>query len=374
MPRRPPAAPAVSVRPLSKIRPRDVAWLWPGRLALGKLAILDGDPGLGKSLLTLDLCARLSTGRPFPGADVAPAPAGAVILNGEDGAADTIRPRLESLGADLDRVFILHYPAAALRFPSRTAELRAAAASAGARLVVIDPVMAFLDPAVNPGSDPSVRAALRPLARLAADLDCAVLLVRHLTKIGGFRSLYRGGGSIGFVGACRIAWLVAREPYEPHVRVLAQVKNNLAAPQPSLAFTVEPGPTGALSLAWLGERPWTADQLLAAARKPPDDLPALERARRFLQHVLRDGPRHSRDIADLARGKHLARATLRRARIDLHARTQLVTRDGRRYSYLLLPGQKLPPDAGTPAPAGVLEEYLAPLRERFPPDCPLDEP
>src|SRR5947199_2428072 len=95
------------LRPASRLAPRSVTWLWPGRLALGKLAILDGDPGLGKSLVTLDVCARLSTGRPFPDGSPGPGVGSALILNREDGAEDTIRPRLQALGADLARVFVL---------------------------------------------------------------------------------------------------------------------------------------------------------------------------------------------------------------------------------------------------------------------------
>src|SRR6185437_677137 len=122
---------------------RPVSWLWPGRLALGKLAILDGDPGLGKSLVTLDLCARLSTGRPFPDDSAGPGPAAALILNGEDSAHDTVRPRLEALGADLQRVFVLHQDddpdAQLLRLPTHTAVLDDALARTRARLLVIDP-------------------------------------------------------------------------------------------------------------------------------------------------------------------------------------------------------------------------------------------
>src|SRR5437764_7462085 len=96
------------VWPVRQVTTRPVSWLWPGRLALGKLAILDGDPGLGKSLVTLDLCARLSTGRPFPDGSPGPGVGTAIVLNGEDGAEDTIRPRLQALGADLERVFVPH--------------------------------------------------------------------------------------------------------------------------------------------------------------------------------------------------------------------------------------------------------------------------
>src|SRR5471032_132152 len=96
------------LQPASLLTPAPIEWLWPGRLALGKLAILDGDPGLGKSLIAIDLCARLSTGRAFPDGAATGGAAGAIVLNGEDSAADTIRPRLAALGADLQRVFVPH--------------------------------------------------------------------------------------------------------------------------------------------------------------------------------------------------------------------------------------------------------------------------
>src|SRR5438105_13300949 len=98
---------SVCLQPVSQLTARSLDWLWPSRLALGKLAMLDGDPGLGKSLLALDLCARLSTGRPFPDGQPGPGVANSIVLNAEDSAEDTIRPRLEALGADPERVFVL---------------------------------------------------------------------------------------------------------------------------------------------------------------------------------------------------------------------------------------------------------------------------
>src|SRR5262245_24706655 len=91
---------SVCLQPSSQLAARSLDWLWPDRLAFGKLAMLDGDPGLGKSLLALDLCARLSTGRPLPDGTPCPGPVSSIIVNGEDGAEDTIRPRLQALGAD----------------------------------------------------------------------------------------------------------------------------------------------------------------------------------------------------------------------------------------------------------------------------------
>jgi RecA-family ATPase len=231
----------MQLRSFHELVPRPLDWLWPGRLAFGKLAILDGDPGLGKSLVTLDLCARLSTGQPFPDGSSCPDPGNAIVLNAEDGAEDTVRPRLQALGADLARVFVLHSENAdaggLLRLPSQLAILDDAMMRTRARLLVIDPVVTFFDSSVQTGSDASVRSALAPLARHAAKHGCAVLLVRHLNKSGRGPSAYRGGGSIGLLGACRSGWLVARNPKVPEQCVFAQVKNNLATAQPSLAYS-----------------------------------------------------------------------------------------------------------------------------------------
>jgi putative DNA primase/helicase len=100
--------PSICLQSFGQLVPCPLEWLWPGRLAFGKLAIFDGDPGLGKSLLALDLCARLSTGRPFPDGSPSPGPMSSIVLNGEDGAHDTILARLQAMGADMGRVFDFH--------------------------------------------------------------------------------------------------------------------------------------------------------------------------------------------------------------------------------------------------------------------------
>jgi hypothetical protein len=341
---------------------------------LGKLAVLDGDPELGKSLLTLDLCARLSTGRRWPDAQLGSAPAAALVLNGEDTGGDTVRPRLQVLAADLTRVFVLPPAGPALRpplaLPSQTAALEAALARTQARLLVIDPITAFLEPGVNLASDPGMRRALSPLVVLAERYACAVLLVRHLNKAGRGRALYRGLGSIGLVAACRSAWLVARDPRCPGRRVLAQLKNNLAPPQPSLAFEIQPTEAGPPALAWLGQTDLTADTLLTDAR--PQAHPR-DSARQFLLEMLHDGPRTARDLWQRAVIEGLTRRTLQRARSDLDIRSVRVHEGGKTICYWLLPGQQLPPEAQADSAQPDLEPWLAPLRERFPPSTPLDE-
>jgi hypothetical protein len=357
---------------VSELTPRPCSWLWPGRLALGKLAILDGDPGLGKSLLALDLCARLSTGRPMPDGSAGPGVCNSLVLNAEDGAADTIRPRLQALGADLERVFVLDAASALhdlLRLPSQTAQLDEALAQSNARFLVVDPIMAFLDAAVATNSDQSVRRALSPLACLVDRCDCAALLLRHLNKKGGGQALYRGGGSIGLLAACRSGWLLAADPQEPQRRVLAQIKNNLAPLQSSLAFAVQPHPDGPPGLCWLGETAMQANELLGGA------LPAAEteceRAQAFLEEFLRSGPRTARAVWEAAVKEGLSKRTLQRGREKLEIRFQWVSVDGLPRTYWLLPGQEVAQVEPQAPPS--LEPWLKPLREKYPPRTPLEE-
>jgi putative DNA primase/helicase len=361
------------VQAVSEVTAQSVAWLWAQRLALGKLAILDGDPGLGKSLLALDLCARLSTGRPFPDGSVGPGPGNALVLNAEDGVADTLRPRLETLGADLSRVAVVgrrgEGGCALLRLPAQLGVLDAALARTQARLLVLDPIVALLDPGILSASDQSVRQALAPLAALAERHACAVLLIRHLNKSGDAHSVYRGGGSIGFVSACRSAWLVARDPQEPARCVLAQVKNNLAPPQPSLAYTVQGQLAGPPQLSWLGLSPWNADRLLGEGARPPAAMTPRDRARAFLAGLLETGPQTSRDIWTAAQKEGLTERTLERAKRELEVRSVRAWAKGQRLSYWLLPSQRLP-DTVTPDP---MDEALEIMRQLNPPPTPLDK-
>jgi hypothetical protein len=222
---------------LGQVEETTVRWLWPRRLPLGKLTIFDGDPGLGKSMVTLDIIARVIQGRPMPDGTLGELPpgepAGVVLLSAEDGLGDTVRPRLRAAGLcaeELDRVITLDTlpvrdpETGALRereltLPRDLAWVAEAARKVGARLVVVDPLMAHLDESVNAYRDQSVRAALRPLKRFAEEHQMAVLLVRHLNKNVGISAIYRGGGSVALIGAPRAGWVVAKHPQGPGARV-----------------------------------------------------------------------------------------------------------------------------------------------------------
>jgi hypothetical protein len=366
----PPTSSSLQVRAASQLAPRQIDWLWPGRLALGKLVLLDGDPGLGKSLIALDLCARLSRGLPFPNGAGGGAPTNSLILNGEDDEEDTVIPRLAALGADLDRVFVARQGLdayGAVSFPSHIRQLDEALADTRARLLVIDPIMAFLDPGILSGSDQSIRRALYPLACLAVKHCCVAKMIRHLNKSPSGHALYRGAGSIAFVAACRSAWLVARDPHDPGRCVLAENKNNLAPPQPSLSYAVT-GTEGATpTLSWLGACPWTANELVATVKSATKGSPR-EQACDFLLDFLSKGPRTSREVWTASQEHRLAKRTLDRAKEDLDIRSVWVAGDGSPLSYWLLPHQQAPVDEESD-----IEPWLAPLRKRFPPPTPLDD-
>ncbi len=189
----------------AEITPCAVSWLWEPYLPRGKLAILDGDPGTGKSFVTLDLAARVSAGAPMPGG-VSSAPANVLLLNAEDDARDTIGPRIAAAGGNPDRVRIFYAPGIGQnwvpQFPDDGPQLGRAIRDLKPALVVIDPLTAFFAPQVSTNSDQAMRLALSPLAALAAETDACVLLVRHLRKAGGASAVYRGAGSIGIGGRC----------------------------------------------------------------------------------------------------------------------------------------------------------------------------
>lgn len=229
---------------ISNIEKQPIHWLWPGYLAQGKVAIIDGDPGLGKGLLSIDLAARMTRGRPMPGEIHGQEPSNVIMLTPEDDPADTIRPRLEVAGADLDRIRVLNMAPGVdgrdhfMTIPRDVPQIEKAIIHDNARLLIIDPITACLDSGVKIFVDTEVRAALMPLVDLAMRTGCVILLVRHLNKGGGDNALYRGGGSIAFAGLVRTAMVLARHPDDEKMRVLAVSKTNLPKEPPALAFSL----------------------------------------------------------------------------------------------------------------------------------------
>lgn len=298
---------------LSQVAPECVEWLWTGRLPRGKVTLLEGDPDEGKSCLAIDLAARLTTGRPLPG-DVAPLLAcGVVFVTAEDGLADTIRPRFDAAGGDATRVCTFPLDELPILDTRGLAKIERAIARVDAALVVIDPLMAFLPATVDAYKDQHVRATLAPLHALATRTKASILLIRHLTKNRDASAKYRGGGSIGILGAARSAMLAVPNPESPDQKILATVKSNLAARTPSLTYALRAAGSSVI-VEWIGESMLTADAILSAARPTGN---ARSEAGEFLRSFLADGARPGREVETEARRLGIAPMTLRRAREDL---------------------------------------------------------
>lgn len=263
-----PGASAVEIVKLSDVTPVAVRWLWPGRIAYGKVTILDGEPGVGKSTLCIDLAARGSRGGLTPTGEPLGEPFCTVIVTGEDDPADTILPRLLAAGGDPARVYI--QPDLAL--PDQIDALEAILRQTGAKLLVVDPIMAHLDQHVRTNNDQSVRLALKPLQALAARLDVAVVILRHLNKKSGDSAINRGGGSIGFGGLARAVFACGRDPLDRTLFVMAPVKVSVAKEPPSLAYRLTaPDDYGAAHIEWAGESPHDAEALIGADREATRD-------------------------------------------------------------------------------------------------------
>lgn len=268
-----PEAPAPGAGPvlvcLDTVEAEPVSWLWPGRIPLGKITLLDGDPGVGKSTLALDVAAHATTGTPWPDKTECPQ-GGVVLLSAEDGLADTVRPRLEAAGGDPTRVHAL----TGLRTLDKDGDpderpltladvdaIKQAVLDCGAVLVVVDVLMAYLPDRIDAHKDQHVRKVLARLAAMAERTGGAVLLLRHLNKASGMPAMYRGGGSIGIIGASRAGILAATDPDDPDASVLAWTKSNLAPTPDSLRYRLVSSSNGASRIEWLGTSDHTADTL-----------------------------------------------------------------------------------------------------------------
>jgi len=359
---------------LADLASQNVDWLWPGRIPIGKVTLLVGDPGVGKSLVALDIAARVTRGAPWPDASecgvangeggmnaaaapdsdvpippspflLPPSPASVLLLSAEDDLADTVRPRLEAAGADCSRIVALPgaagsdfadpaYPqcglisergiAAPLHHLATTRQRagdfdqlnRVLDSRPDCRLVIIDPLSAYLGRGVE-NFNPEVRRWIAPLAALAARRRLAVLAVHHLRKQQA-SALHRTMGSLAFVAAARTTWLVAPDPADAQRRLLLPVKNNLAALGGPLSFAITTGPDEQPVIEWSREAlAVTADEALRPPKqqKQPVGRPSFERddAVRWLQQALAEGAKPAPQIERRAVAHGLRVITVRRA-------------------------------------------------------------
>lgn len=309
------------------IEPEPISWLWPNRIALGKLTLIAGDPGLGKSLLTAAMAATVSKGYPWP-VDKTPSPIGDVlVLSAEDDAADTLRPRLDAAGADCQRIHILQsvqdvddQGKSLERMFSFKRDLsvleQVLPIMTDCRLLVIDPVSAYLD-GTDSHKNADIRGLLAPLAALAARCKIAVVLIQHLNKNGGGSAIYRPMGSLAFIAAARAAFIVTKDSQNPERRLLISAKNNIAKDSTGLAYSVITADNNAPVIVWEQDPVViTADEALAIP-KPDEERTATDDAVDFLQNFLPGRSVKVSEVQKEAREAGITEKSLRRAREKL---------------------------------------------------------
>ncbi|MEI8230584.1 MAG: AAA family ATPase [Candidatus Peregrinibacteria bacterium] len=294
----------------------DVQWLWKDRLPQGKFTIMEGDPSAGKSWLSLAIASAVTTGASFPGDDAKRGPANVLLLNAEDAPADTIRPRLEGMEADLKRIYILtavqdgqgkerHFS-----LDKDLAAIEEVLLLGGFSLLVIDPINAYLGSSIDANSDPGIRSVLTPLSKLAELHRVTVIGIRHLTKSSRSRAMYRGQGSIGYTAAARVVHLVGINPMDASERVMVCIKNNLAPFPPSIAYEVKEG-----LFLWKGESEITADSILDS--DSANSGSAMDEAKKFLRETLSIQPRRAAEVEREAEDAGISLTTLKRAKKDI---------------------------------------------------------
>ncbi len=316
--------PKAITRCFADIAPEPLRWLWPGRIPLGKLTLLIGDPGLGKSLITIDIAARITRGTAFP--DEASGDEGGVLfLSAEDDPADTIRPRLDASAADVSRVHTLE-AVCVYRADGSTGEkgfnLESDVAAlenvlhlnADIRLIIIDPISAYLG-GIDSHSNAEVRGLLAPLVTLAAKHEVAIMAVTHLPK-SRHRAVHSAIGSIAFAAAARAVWAVAADPDDAERRLMLPAKQNLAANSGGLAFRIRAS-DGIPQLVWeKGVVSLDANEILCTI-ETREDRSALRDAKSWLNEQLANGPVSAKSIQRDASQAQLAPATIRRAALTL---------------------------------------------------------
>ena len=245
---------------MSDIQPEEVQWLWYPYIPLGKLTVIQGDPGEGKTTFVLAVIAALTKGEALPEREPLD-PVNILYQTAEDGLADTIRPRLDALGADCSRVLVIDESKRELSLSDE--RIRQAMEETRARLLVLDPLQAYLGAEVDMHRANEVRPILKRLGAVAEQMGCAVVLIRHLNKMQGQKSGHRGMGSVDFQAAARSVLLVGRTKEDPQLRIVVPDKSSLAPEGESIAFALDPEQ----GFQWKGYCAYNAEELLGGSTK-----------------------------------------------------------------------------------------------------------
>jgi len=343
-----PAKPHAILQMLNNVTREQLDWLWPGRIPLGKLTLLAGDPGLGKSFVTLDIAARVSRGERWPDNPLSKQPAGKVILmNCEDDLGDTIAPRLDKANADSSKIIALQ--GVSLMGKRRLISLEADVPRfeeiltnhPDVRLIVIDPIAGFLGK-VDSHNNSEVRGLLAPLADLASRFHVAILTVTHLAKTGGTKAVYRAMGSLAFAAAARAVWAITKDPDNPERRLFLPAKLNLAKDPDGLAYRIDDG-----RVAWeFNPVKMHADDAFAAetaSQKPTQRGSERREAIAWLREHLTDKTLPANEVIEAGEQVGFTDRTLRRAYKTIGIPARKESFDGP-WLWRLTPAADQPPE------------------------------
>lgn len=270
----------------SSVTQRKIEWLWYPYIPYGKLTILQGDPGEGKSTFILNIAALLTRGKPMPDGFPVPAPQRVIYQTAEDNLSDTVKPRLISAGADCEKIaYIVDEDSSLTLEDTRIEEI---IRQTGARLFILDPLQAYLSRDSDMFSAGRMRQQLKKLADTAAKFKCAVVLIGHMNKASGEKNLYRGLGSIDIATIARSVLMLSRDSTDPSTRYMFPVKSSLAPEGQTIAFTFD----RKCGLRWIGTRNVDKHQL--------EDYETHEGksvlARRIMRELLEEADMRSSDI------------------------------------------------------------------------------
>jgi RecA/RadA recombinase len=277
----------LKIRTFDEIDEENVRWLWKPYIAFGKITVIQGDPGNGKTTLAIAIAALISRRKQMPTGN-APAFIGNVIYqSGEDNPRDTIKPRLVACGADCSKISFVEADGCL-----SPALLEEAIAGTNTKLVVLDPLQAFLTEKQDISSTKNMRPMLRDLGNVANRTGAAIIIIGHMNKVGNSKGIYRGLGSIDITAAARSVLLVGKNKSDPGSRFMTQIKNNLAASGKGIKFTI----AGGSEVKFLGECDISEEDLLttAVARRSK-----YEACREIILSMMAEGDRKSNDIYDV---------------------------------------------------------------------------
>ena len=294
---------------MSEIQSEEIEWLWYPFIPYGKLTIIQGDPGDGKTTLALNIAAKLSRGESLDEEMKISEPINIIYQTAEDGLADTVKPRLELADADCERILVIDESSEALSMADE--RLEEAIKLTNAKLLILDPIQAYLGAGTDINRANEARDMTKKLGALAEKHKCAVLLIGHMNKASGIKASYRGIGSIDFFAVARSVLLVGRIEGEESLRAVVQIKNNLAAFGNSKAFELsEEG------FRWIGDYDISADEVLGGIAPKANKL---DQAKRLLLELAEGTNRmQSKDIFEIAKEEEISKRTLENAKRELN--------------------------------------------------------